>query len=94
MSCGTGAGGCKKKSVGGAISMIRPSSMKATRSASSRANPPKKYSVILSAVIERFLREFGGGPIDHITLEHVLTFLNRLNCSTLPYTKQARQNRF
>jgi hypothetical protein len=30
------------------------------------------------AIIERFIQEFGDGPVDQVTPEQILTFLNRL----------------
>ncbi|MGA9534329.1 MAG: hypothetical protein WBR24_00335 [Desulfobacterales bacterium] len=35
----------------------------------------------VSRCSQPLIREFGGGPIDQVTLELVLTFLNRLICS-------------
>ncbi|MEX1288874.1 MAG: hypothetical protein AB1Z18_00635 [Desulfobacterales bacterium] len=42
------------------------------------------------AIIERYIREFGDGPVDQVTPEHVLTFLNRLTEGNKPYTKRIR----
>ena len=42
------------------------------------------------AIIERFIQEFGDGPIDQVTPEHILTFLNRVTESNKPYNKQIR----
>jgi hypothetical protein len=42
------------------------------------------------AIVERFIQEFGDGPIDQVTPEYILTFLNRLTYSNEPYTKRIR----
>jgi hypothetical protein len=38
------------------------------------------------AIIERYIKEFGDGPVDQVTPEHILTFLNRLTEGNKPYT--------
>jgi hypothetical protein len=38
--------------------------------------------------IERYIREFVVGPIDQVTPEHILTFLNRITEGNKPYTKR------
>jgi hypothetical protein len=52
----------------------------------SKKNTVRSYR----AIIERFIREFGDGPTDQVTPEHILTFLNRLTYSNNPYTKRIR----
>jgi hypothetical protein len=42
------------------------------------------------AIIERFIQEFGDGPVDQVTPEQILTFLNRLTEGNKPYTKRIR----
>ena len=42
------------------------------------------------ANIERYIRAFGNGPVDQVTPEHILTFLNRLTEGNKPYTKRVR----
>jgi hypothetical protein len=42
------------------------------------------------AVIERFIQEFGDGPVEQVTPEQILTFLNRLTEGNKPYTKRIR----
>jgi integrase/recombinase XerD len=42
------------------------------------------------AIIERYIREFGDGPVDQVTPEQILTFLNRLTEGNKPYTKRIR----
>ena len=42
------------------------------------------------AIIERYIKEFGDGPVDLVTPEHVLTFLNRLTEGNKPYTNRIR----
>ena len=42
------------------------------------------------AVIERFIQEFGDGPVEQVTPEQVLTFLNRFTEGNKPYTKRIR----
>ena len=42
------------------------------------------------AIIERFIREFGDGPVEQVTPEQILTYLNRLNEGNKPYTKRIR----
>ena len=42
------------------------------------------------AVIERFVQEFGDGPVEQVTPEQILTFLNRLTEGNKPYTKRIR----
>ena len=41
-------------------------------------------------IIERFIHEFGDGPVDQITPEQILTFLNCLTEGNKPYTKRIR----
>ena len=57
--------------------------------AHSKKNTVRSYQ----AIIERFIRKFGDGPIDQVTPEHVLTFLNRLTEGNKPYTKRTRFSR-
>jgi hypothetical protein len=40
------------------------------------------------AVIERFIQEFGDGPVEQVPPEQILTFLNRLTEGNRPYTKR------
>jgi hypothetical protein len=40
------------------------------------------------AIIERYIKEFGDGPVDQVTPEHILTFLNRLTEGNKPYTSR------
>jgi hypothetical protein len=40
------------------------------------------------ANIERYIREFGDGPVDQVTPEHILTFRNRLTEGNKPFTKR------
>jgi hypothetical protein len=42
------------------------------------------------AIIERFIQEFGDGPVDQVTPEQILTYLNRLTEGNKPYTKRIR----
>jgi integrase/recombinase XerD len=42
------------------------------------------------AIIERFIHEFGDGPVDQVTPEQILTYLNRLTEGNKPYTKRIR----
>lgn len=42
------------------------------------------------AIIERYIKEFGDGPVDQITPEQILIFLNHLTESNKPYTKRIR----
>jgi hypothetical protein len=42
------------------------------------------------AVIERLIQEFGDGPVDQVTPEQILTYLNRLTEGNKPYTKRIR----
>ena len=42
------------------------------------------------AIIERYIKELGDGPIDQVTPEQILTFLNRLTEGNKPYTKRIR----
>ena len=42
------------------------------------------------AIIERYIKEFGDGPVDQVTPEHILTFLNRLTEGNKPFTKRIR----
>ena len=54
-------------------------------------DPFKKNTVRFSqATIERFIQEFGNGPIDQVTPEHIPTFLNRFTEGNKPYTKRVR----
>ena len=52
----------------------------------SRKNTVRSYR----AIVERFIREFADGPIDKVTPEQILTFLNRLTAGNKPYTKRVR----
>jgi hypothetical protein len=52
----------------------------------SKKNTVRSYH----AIIERLIQEFGDDPIDQITPEHILTFLNRLIEGNKPYTKRIR----
>jgi hypothetical protein len=36
------------------------------------------------AIIERYIKEFGDGPVDQVTPEQISTFLNRLTYSNMP----------
>jgi hypothetical protein len=36
------------------------------------------------AIIERFIHEFGDGPVDQVSLEQILTFLNRFTEGNQP----------
>ncbi len=40
------------------------------------------------SIIERYIREFGDGPVEQVTPEQILTFLNRLTEGNKPYTKR------
>jgi hypothetical protein len=40
------------------------------------------------AIIERFIQEFGDGPVDQVTPEQILTYLNRLTEGNKPYTSK------
>jgi hypothetical protein len=42
------------------------------------------------AIIERFIQEFGDGPVEQVTPEQILTYLNRLTEGNKPYTKRIR----
>ena len=42
------------------------------------------------AIIERFIQEFGDGPLEQVTPEQILTYLNRLTEGNKPYTKRIR----
>ena len=42
------------------------------------------------AAIERFIQEFGNGPVEQVPPEQILTFLNRLTEGNKPYTKRIR----
>ena len=42
------------------------------------------------AIPERFMREFGDGPVDQVTPEHILTFLYRPTEGNKPYSKRIR----
>ena len=42
------------------------------------------------AIIERFIHEFGDGPVAQVTPEQILTYLNRLTEGKKPYTKRIR----
>jgi integrase/recombinase XerD len=42
------------------------------------------------AIIERYIQEFGDGPVEQVTPEQILTFLNRLTEGNKPYTKRIR----
>jgi integrase len=42
------------------------------------------------AIIERYIKEFGDGPVDQVTPEQILTYLNRLTEGNKPYTKRIR----
>ena len=42
------------------------------------------------AIIERFIHEFGDGPVEQVTPEQILTYLNRLTEGNKPYTKRIR----
>jgi len=42
------------------------------------------------AIIDRYIREFGDGPVDQVTPEQILTFLTRLTEGNKPYTKRIR----
>ena len=42
------------------------------------------------AIIERFIREFGDGPVEQVSPEQILSFLNRLTEGNKPYTKRIR----
>ena len=50
------------------------------RSGSITTRPIRKKNAVRSyrAVIERFIQEFGDGPVDQVTPEQILTYLNRL----------------
>ena len=37
------------------------------------------------AIIERYIKEFGDGPVEQVSPEHILTFLNRLTEGNKPY---------
>jgi hypothetical protein len=40
---------------------------------------PKKNTLrAYQAIIERFIHEFGDGPVEQVTPEQILTYLNRL----------------
>ena len=52
----------------------------------SKKNTVRSYR----AIIERFIQEFGDGPVDQATPEQILTFLNRLIEGNKPYTKRIR----
>jgi hypothetical protein len=41
-------------------------------------------------IIERFIHEFGDGPVEQVTPEQILTYLNRLTEGNKPYTKRIR----
>ena len=56
------------------------------RKTHSKKNTVRTYR----AIIERFIQEFGDGPVDQVTPEHILTFLNRLTEGNKPYTKRIR----
>jgi hypothetical protein len=40
------------------------------------------------AIIERFIHEFGDGPVDQVTPEQILTYLNRLTEGNKSYTSR------
>jgi len=42
------------------------------------------------AIIKRFIHEFGDGPVEQVSPEQILTFLNRLTEGNKPYTKRIR----
>jgi integrase len=42
------------------------------------------------AIIDRFIQEFGDGPVGQVTPEQILTYLNRLTEGNKPYTKRIR----
>ena len=42
------------------------------------------------AIIERFIQEFGDGPVEQVTPEQILTYLNRLTEGNKLYTKRIR----
>ncbi len=52
----------------------------------SKKNTVRSYR----AIIERYIKEFGDGPVDQVTPEQILTFLNRLTEGNKPYTKRIR----
>jgi len=52
----------------------------------SKNNTVRSYQ----AIIERYIWEFGDRPVDQVTPEHVLTFLNRLTEGNKPCTKRIR----
>ena len=52
----------------------------------SKKNTVRSYR----AIVERFIREFDDGPIDKVTPEQILTFLNRLIEGNKPYTNRVR----
>ena len=52
----------------------------------SKKNTVRSYR----AIIERFIHEFGDGPVGLVKPEQILTFLNRLTEGNKPYTKRIR----
>jgi site-specific recombinase XerD len=52
----------------------------------SKKNTVRSYR----AIIERFIHEFGDGPVEQVTPEQILTYLNRLTEGNKPYTKRIR----
>ena len=52
----------------------------------SKKNTVRSYR----AIIERFIHEFGDGPVEQVSPEQIFTFLNRLTEGNKPYTKRIR----
>jgi hypothetical protein len=46
------------------------------------------------AIIELFIQEFGDGPVEQVTPEQILTYLNRLTEGNKPNTKRIRYSQF
>ena len=41
-------------------------------------------------IIERFIQEFGDGPVEQVSPEQIFAYLNRLTDGNKPYTKRIR----
>jgi hypothetical protein len=54
----------------------------------SKKNTVRSYR----AIIERFIQEFGDGPVEQVTPVQILTYLNRLTEVNKPYTKRIRHS--